>query len=442
MKMRIPDQEKGEEYLSNKQYAGPLPDEIKSNLANPEILEKLYRNDRKAFKQSFEKIYPDLESSDTVKIWKARLEYGNKPEILKSFTLSEIITVGAAGLITALLIKLPAFFQAGFSDEVFYQKNAAVIVFFGLALYTIRSNGITDLKKLFMTALAFLVTALYVNLLPSDNPGDTVILTYIHLPLLMWFIYGIVFSGYDFKNLEKRIDFIRYNGDLAIIYALIAIAGALLTGITIGLFESIGIKIGKFYAENIVVAGAAAAPVVAAFLIEKFPSLVSKTAPLIATIFSPLVLITLTVFLITIMATGKDPYNDRDFLLIFNMLLLGVMGIIIFSVSESSVIKNQKFNAIVLFALSVITIITDLIALSAIFYRMGEYGVSPNRLAILVSNILVLVNLILIMTDLFMINFKGKEFRRVEMTVSKYLPVYLVWIIFVIFCFPAIFGLK
>jgi hypothetical protein len=251
-----------------------------------------------------------------------------------------------------------------------------------------------------------------------------------------------VFTRYDLKNRKKRIDFIRYNGDLAIVYALIAIAGGLLTAITIGLFGSIGLKIENFYFTNIVMTGAAAAPVVATYLIEKFPALVSKTAPLIAGIFSPLVLITLIIFLITMVATGKDPYNDRDFLLIFNIMLLGVVGIIIFSVSETSVIKNQKFNTVILFMLSIITIIIDLVALSAIFYRLGEYGLTPNRLAVLVSNVLVLINLALIMINLFRINFKGKEFSIVEMTVSRFLPAYLIWIIVVVFGFPLIFGIK
>jgi len=73
---------------------------------------------------------------------------------------------------------------------------------------------------------------------------------------------------------------------------------------------------------------------------------------------------------------------------------------------------------------------------------LGEYGLTPNKLAVLASNILVLVNLIMIMTDLFRINFRNREFRIVENTVAKYLPVYLAWIIFVVFCFPLIFGMK
>ncbi len=419
-----------------------MHDKIKANISNPEMLEKLYRNDRKGFESAFDKIYPEIENTEPAKFWKARLEYNKKPDRTKAFALSEIVIVIAVCLITAFLIKIPDLFHISFSDSVFYQKNAAIIVFFGLTLYTIWINRISDSKRLIMTALAFLIPVIYINLLPSNEPGASVNLAYIHLPLLMWCIYGIVFTGFDFRNRSKRIDFIRYNGDLAIIYALIAIAGGLLTVITIGLFNSIGLNIDKFYSENIVITGAVAAPVVAAFIIKNYPTLVNKTAPLIAGIFSPLVLITLIVFLITIVISGKDPYNDRDFLLIFNIMLLGVMGIIVFSVSETSVIKNQKFNELTLFILSIITIIIDLIALSAIFYRLGEYGLTPNRLAVLVSNILVLINLVLIMIDLFRINFKRKEFKIVEMSVAKFLPVYLVWIIIVIFGFPVIFGMK
>jgi hypothetical protein len=94
-----------------------------------------------------------------------------------------------------------------------------------------------------------------------------------------------------------------------------------------------------------------------------------------------------------------------------------------------------------LFILSIIAVIIDLIALSAIFYRLGD-GVTPNRLAILVPNILILANLVIIMIDLFRINFKKKEFRIVEMSVAKFLPVYLVWILIVVFAFPLIFRMK
>jgi hypothetical protein len=118
------------------------------------------------------------------------------------------------------------------------------------------------------------------------------------------------------------------------------------------------------------------------------------------------------------------------------------MAIIVFSVSETSTFRKQRFNEIVLFVLSIVTLIINLIALSAIFYRLGQFGLTPNRLAVLGSNILIFVNLILITIDLFKINFKKAEIESVELTISKYLPVYIIWTLIVVFVFPVVFAMK
>jgi len=375
------------------------------------------------------------------KFWKARLDFTKTGDRTKILFLPELGTMIIVCLITVFLIKLPDLFKVDLEASNFYEKNTAIIVFLGMTLFTTWINKNGTRKQMLLTGLAFLIPLVYINLLPVYR-SDSVNLAYIHLPLLMWCIYGIVFTGFDVKSRTKRIDFIRFNGDLAIIYAIIAIAGGALTVITVGLFHAIGINIQNFYMNNIVVAGAVAAPVVGAFIIRNFTTLTNKIAPLIAAIFSPLVLVTLVVYLVAMAISGKDPYNDRDFLIIFNVMLIGVMGIIVFSVSETSLIRNRKFNQSALFMLSIVTIVIDLIALSAIVYRLGEFGLAPNRMAIVVSNILILVNLVLIMIDLFRINFKKKEFVTVEMSVAKFIPIYLGWILIVIFLFPLIFGMK
>jgi hypothetical protein len=123
-------------------------------------------------------------------------------------------------------------------------------------------------------------------------------------------------------------------------------------------------------------------------------------------------------------------------------MLLGVMAIIVFSISETSINRKQKFIEVILIILSIITTIIDLIALSAIFYRLIEYGISPNKLAVFGSNILILVNLVLIVIDLYKTIFKEMTIEKVEITISKYIPVYIIWILIVIFGFPLIFGMK
>jgi hypothetical protein len=417
-------------------------EKIKENINNPEKLEKLYRADRKSFESGFEKIYSEIENSEMAKFWKIRLDFDRTPDKIKRFSGTDIFILITVCLFAGFLIKIPDLFNINLTRFLFYEKNAGIIVFLGLTMYAIWINRIFEQKKLVITLITFLIPIIYVNLLPSTRNSNSINLAYFHLPLLMWCIYGLIYIDFNFKDKSKLIEYIRYNGDLAIQLALILIAGGIMTGITIGLFHAIGMNIEKFYFNNIVIVGLVSAPVVATYIIKNYPALTNKIAPIIANLFSPLVLLTLIIYLIAIAISGKDPYNDRDFLLIFNIMLIGVMGIIVFSISETSINRRQKFNELILFILSIITLIINLIALSAIFYRLGEYGVTPNRLAILGSNILIFGNLILIMIDLYKTNFKKPEIEKVELTISKYLPLYILWTLIVVFGFPFIFGMK
>jgi hypothetical protein len=418
-----------------------MMEEIKENINNPEKLESLYRNDKKSFETGFEKVYSQVENTEIAKFWKIRLDYEKFPDKTKK-SLSDIFIMIAVCILAGFMIKIPDLFNIDLTRFMFYEKNAGIIFFFGLTLYAILMSRNFGLKKLVIILLIFIVSIIYINLLPSDKNSASVNLVYIHMPLLMWCAYGLVFIDFSLKNKIRRIEYIKHNGDLAIMGALILGAGGVLTGITIGLFNAIDINIENFYMDNIAIIGLVSAPVLTFYIIRNYSMMTSKIAHVIAYIFSPLVLLTLIIYLTAILISGKDPYNDRNFLVIFNIMLLGVMAIIVFSISETSLNKKQKFKEIILFILSIITTIIDLIALSAIFYRLIEFGVTPNRLAVFGSNILILVNLVLIMIDLYRTIFKEITIEKVEMTIAKYLPVYLIYTLFVIFGFPLIFGMK
>jgi hypothetical protein len=419
-----------------------MTEKIKEIINDPEKLEKLYHEDKKTFESGFEKIYPEIAGTESARFWKTRLDYEKSTSITNLIFSPDIYNMLAICLVAGILIKIPAIFDINTKSFLFYEKNAGIIVFLAMAVYSIIINKDFKKRNLGITLLIFAVSAVYINLLPDCGSCASVNLVFIHMPLLMWCLYGLVYIGFDLKDLKKRIAFIRHNGDLAVMGALLVIAGGILAAITLGLFQAIGMHIEKFYMNYVIIVGAVSAPVLTAFVLKKYPAIANKIAPLIANIFSPLVLITLIIFLIAIPLSGKDPFNDRDFLLIFNMMLIGVMAIIVFSVSETSMNVKQKINEIILFALSIVTLIVNLIALAAIFYRLGEFGLSPNRLAVLGSNILIFVNLILITIDLFKINFKKSELERVELTISKYLPVYIAWVLIVVFLFPVGFGMK
>jgi hypothetical protein len=419
-----------------------MTEKIKEFINDPENLERLYHEDKKSFESGFEKIYPEIANTEMAKFWKSRLDFDKSTDKTKIGFGTDIFIMIAVCMFAGFLIKIPDLFNINIKSFFFYEKDAAIIVFLALSIYAFAINRDFSKRNLLITLLVFIVSIIYINLLPNNRSSASVNLVYIHMPLLIWCLYGLVYTDFDFKDQTKRIEYIRHNGDMAIMGALMLIAGGILMMITIGLFQAIGIHVENFYMNYILLIGLVSAPVLTSYVLRNYTTLTDRIAHIIATIFSPLVLITLVIYLIAIPISGKDPYNDRNFLVIFNIMLLGVMALIVFSVSETSRNMKQKFNELVLFILSIVTLLINLIALSAIFYRLGEFGLTPNRLAILVSNILIFVNLILITIDLFKVNFKKAELEKVELTISKYLPVYIVWVLIVIFIFPGIFGLK
>ena len=145
-------------------------------------------------------------------------------------------------------------------------------------------------------------------------------------------------------------------------------------------------------------------------------------------------------YLGAILFAAKDPYNDREFLLIFNLLLIGVIGLIFFSVTESSSQKKSGVGKWILPLLSVVTILVNLVALSAIGFRISEWGMTPNRMAVLGVNLIMLFHLVMVARKLFQTLNSQESFSEVAFVVVRPLPFYLIWALIVVFLFPLIFG--
>ena len=84
------------------------------------------------------------------------------------------------------------------------------------------------------------------------------------------------------------------------------LSGGLLSAVTIGLFSVINQNIKEFYLENVAVFGGVAAPIVSFYLIKMYPNLTNKIVPVIARVFTPLILISLIVYLISPFVFAKQ----------------------------------------------------------------------------------------------------------------------------------------
>jgi hypothetical protein len=295
------------------------------------------------------------------------------------------------------------------------------------------------IQKLIAPLIISLVSALYINSLPTFINSDSVNQAFFHLPLFLWVIFGYTFIGGDVSTTNKTINFLRFNGDLLVLSGLMLIAGGLFTAITINLFEVLKVNIITIYFNYFVAIGVSIIPLFAAYLIENNGHLVHKVSPVIARIFTPLVTITLLIYLATIFLTGTYPNANRDYLLLFNVLLIVVMALILFSLSEITKNTQQKSTHLILWVLSVLAIVVNGIALWSILFRINDFGFTPNRLAVLGSDILILVNLLLVSFNLLKVVNGRVEVEKVESSIALFMPLYLLWTAFVVFGFPFLF---
>ena len=414
-----------------------MKSDILNNLDNPRQLEKLYREDASGFKKEFTQIYPGHQDNASLAFWNERLNYEAAKPSWGSKT--ELVIVIVFALLAGLIASIPNI--TGIDNEKFLFRNISFIVFPLLSAYFIWKQKLAFKQYLF-PLLAFIIAAVYINLLPTNKDSSSIMLAFIHLPIFLWTMFGYSFLGENIKNSQSRIGFLRYNGDLLVMSGILILATIIFSAITVNLFDLIGINIEIFYFQNIMIWGIAAIPIVATYLIQTNAQLINKVSPIIAKIFTPLVFINLFIYLSAMVYTKKYPYQDRNVLLLFNVLLMGVMALILFSIAEAGKANKNKFSLMILFGLSALTIIVNGIALSAIVYRINEFGFSANRIAVLGGNLLIFINLALVSYKLFLTSFKNGSIEEIEETIAGYLPVYAIWTGLVAFLMPLLFQFK
>jgi len=411
--------------------------ELINLIDHPAELEKLYRNNKTEFIKAFEAVYPEIHEHVAAQVWNQRLHY--KQEEIGWGSKKEGVFIVLSIFLAGLLAKLPLLLSL--NEEQFYTRNIPFLVFPFLSAYYAWKQK-QQLKMLFFPATIVIIAALFINLLPNTPKSDSILLACIHLPFLLWTVSGFSFMGGRLGDANKRIGFLRYNGDFVVMCALMVLAGIIFSGITNGLFSIIKIDITKVYSNYILPWALTGIPIMASLLVHNNPQLVSKISPVIARIFTPIVLVTLFIFLASIIYTGNYPNDDRNFLLIFNVMLIAVMALILFSVSEVTKTSKIKTNLLILLGLSFLAIVVNLIALSAIVIRLQEFGITPNRIAILGANLLILINLALVAFQLFNTVRTDNTLKKVEKSITQLLPYYSIWTALVSFVFPLLFHFK
>jgi hypothetical protein len=287
-------------------------------------------------------------------------------------------------------------------------------------------------------AAAFVATCVFANVYPFVPQGDTEALTALHLPIALWLLVGIAYAGGRWRQVAGRMDFIRFSGELFIYYVLIALGGGVFTAFMAMLFKAIGIDPEPFF-EWVVPCGAAGAVLVASWLVEAKQSVIENMAPVLTRLFTPLFAALLLTFLGTVLWTGRGIDISRNVLIAFDLLLVMVLGLLLYSVSARDPQSPPGTFDVVQVVLVISALLADAVALWAIAARISEFGFSPNRVAALGENLILLVNLAWAAV-LYIRFLRGRgSFASVERWLTNYVPVYVVWAAIVVIVFPPVF---
>ncbi len=384
------------------------------------------------------------------RLWKQLVvlpEGSLEPQAARTDTIVAFsFAVGAAAM-----IKAPTLFGIHLEDhnEAFYIHNVPLFVLPLLTGYFAWKRRL-DTSILRWLAVAFVGAAVFANVYPWVQNADiqkrgrlfgsTEALSALHLPMALWFAVGIAYAGARWRQVAGRMDFIRFSGELFIYYVLIALGGGVFTGFTLMIFRAIGINAEPFVQLWLLPCGAAGAVLVGSWLVEAKQSVIENMAPVLTRLFTPLFAAMLVTFLGAMVWTGRGVGIQREVLIGFDLLLALVLALLLYSISARDPKKPPGAFDVVQVVVVISALLADAVALWAIAARISEFGFSPNRVAALGENVILLVNLMWSAVLYFRFLRGRGSFSDLERWQTDYLPVYVAWAVIVVILFPPVFG--
>jgi len=354
----------------------------------------------------------------------------------------EVFVVLVLAALSAMAIKLPILFGFIFDhDGGFYIRNLSLFVLPALTAYFAWKRKLDAITCVWLL-LAFASAGLLANVYPFSQNSDTLELTALHLPIALWLVVGIAYVGGRWFASDGRMNFVRFSGELFIYYVLLALGGGVLTGFTLKIFSAIGVDAGWFAVGWLIPCGAMAAVIVGSWLVEAKQSVIENMAPVLTKLFTPLFTLVLLVFLATMVLTGRAIDVERDVLIAFDVLLALVVGLTLYAASARDAKAPPDVFDALQFTLVVSALVADAVALTAITARISEFGFTPNRVAALGENLILLVSLA--GSAWFYARFLRHRgsFAALERWQIACLPAYSVWAALVVALFPPLFGYR
>ena len=393
-------------------------------------MEQHFQQNKELFKKYIYELLRENQNNKILLAWKARFEYRSNRSQPKSFFLK----IGLAILSISLFLRLPAIFL---DPEWFFPRFLPLTLFLALAVYfqLKELHSKNSMYMVFCSALFYL----YVSSLPDIDISASAQMSIIHLLPIGFSLAAFSFLGQHIMSLKHRIRFIGMCGELFIISVLIGLGFIVFTLFTIGMLDQLNIDAEDWYMINFGLIAMVSVPFVAGFVYDQFFESKLAIASLLSKIFAPLFTILAFLYFIIMLIVGNTPFENREFLILFNAFLILVLAMVSFTIIDQKENESLGLTFKINLALLGISLFINILALSAVIYRWFEYGMSPNRFVVIGLNIIIFSHLTRIMMEHVKVLQKKSDVENAKSKVVDYLPVYTIWSLFVFFALPIIF---
>ncbi|PLV62234.1 hypothetical protein [Brachyspira pilosicoli] len=271
---------------------------------------------------------------------------------------------------------------------------------------------------------------------------------YIFSVIIFFIIIALSYNGFQVLNSKTISEFFTFSADISIFAALITGVVSTVFGIFIAIVLYLIQDIIRSLDEKVIIKLILLS---ISFLSSIFPFLVyivykkmkTNISIYLSRILMPFSLLFIFILLILLLMPDIRPYDNRVTFILYN-IMLAVIVLNMFFVRADY--KSSIFTKALYIVLPIVAILFDILVLTSSLYRLAEYGITPNKITLVGTNLVMLGNLVFItffniksILNIFKNNEDIKDIKNITIGDTKnvlYIYVYAAWAFIVCFIMP------
>jgi hypothetical protein len=254
--------------------------------------------------------------------------------------------------------------------------------------------------------LAVIPIAVYTAVTAWSRTDDIAILSALHLPFVAWAAIGAALTLGHPDPARQCYAYLVKSAETVLVGGIYFAAGAIFLGLTYGIFAVLGINLPQDDLQTVAAWGIGAIPVLAlasvydpmaAPVAQDWTTGLTRILRILTQLILPLALGVLVVYVFWFVpAYFWRPFQEREVLIVYNATILAILVLLTVVVSGPVDERSPRQDTILRYAVQALVgliLFLNVYALAAIASRTFNFGLTPNRYAVLGWNIVTLLML-------------------------------------------------